>query len=91
MYICANPDSRTERADQRIDIPTMELGDLDNLNKNDFLPLLSQNIKQELFDPGQDESICEKPQEVRFSDLHIVHQCQCETIKKDQVAIPLEA
>lgn len=41
----------------------MELDDLDNLSKNDFLPLLSQSIKQELFDPppGQDENICDSP------------------------------
>lgn len=39
----------------------MELDDLDNLNKNDFLPLLSQNIKQELFDPGQEETLCDSP------------------------------
>lgn len=28
----------------------MELEDLDNINKNDFLPLLPLNIKQELLD-----------------------------------------
>lgn len=30
----------------------MELEDLDNINKNDFLPLLPLNIKQELLDNG---------------------------------------
>lgn len=42
----------------------MELDDLDNLNKNEFLPLLSQNIKQELFDtPGAEEgdNTCDSP------------------------------
>lgn len=36
---------------------TMELNDLDNLNKSDFLPLLPQNIKQEeqLFEASQNE------------------------------------
>lgn len=28
----------------------MELDELDNLNKSDFLPLLPQTIKQELFE-----------------------------------------
>lgn len=31
---------------------TMELEDLDSINKNDFLPLLPLNIKQELLDNG---------------------------------------
>lgn len=39
----------------------MELDDLDSLNKNDFLPLLSQNIKQELFDTNNEENICDSP------------------------------
>lgn len=40
----------------------MELDlDLENINKNDFLPLLSQNIKQELFDPVQEDTICDSP------------------------------
>lgn len=30
----------------------MELEDLENINKNDFLPLLPLNIKQELMDGG---------------------------------------
>ena len=30
----------------------MELEDLDSINKNDFLPLLPLNIKQELLDNG---------------------------------------
>lgn len=30
----------------------MELEDLDSINKNDFLPLLPLNIKQELMDGG---------------------------------------
>lgn len=45
----------------------MELDDLDNLNKNDFLPLLSQNIKQELFDPGQEETLCDSPDKPQVS------------------------
>lgn len=40
----------------------MELSeDLNSLNKNDFLPLLSQNIKQELFDPATEGSLCDSP------------------------------
>lgn len=34
----------------------MELEDLDNINKNDFLPLLPSNIKQELLDNGVGEA-----------------------------------
>lgn len=34
---------------------------MDNLNKNDFLPLLSQNIKQELFDPSHEGTLCDSP------------------------------
>lgn len=30
----------------------MELEDLDNINKSDFLPLLPLNIKEELLDAG---------------------------------------
>lgn len=37
------------------------IDDLDSLNKNDFLPLLSQNIKQELFDTNNEENICDSP------------------------------
>lgn len=34
----------------------MELEDLDSINKNDFLPLLSLNVKQELLDDGGGET-----------------------------------
>lgn len=34
----------------------MELEDLDNISKNDFLPLLSLNVKQELLDDGGGEA-----------------------------------
>lgn len=33
-------------------VNNMELEDLDNINKSDFLPLLPHNIKEELLDAG---------------------------------------
>lgn len=39
----------------------MELEDLDSINKNDFLPLLPLNIKQELLDNngGEAGNLCD--------------------------------
>lgn len=39
----------------------MDLEDLDNLNKNDFLPLLPSNIKEELLDAGSEpaNTVCD--------------------------------
>ncbi|XP_059612511.1 E3 ubiquitin-protein ligase TRIM33 isoform X2 [Phlebotomus argentipes] len=37
----------------------MELEELENINKNDFLPLLPHNIKQELFDSNETGNLCD--------------------------------
>lgn len=52
-FFCGQTIFRTTNTEEL----NMELDDLDSLNKNDFLPLLSQNIKQELFDP----TLCDSP------------------------------
>lgn len=57
----------------------MELEELDNINKNDFLPLLTQNIKQELFDPVNEEGICDSPdkQQQQVNQWRVLIGCNC--------------
>lgn len=49
----------------------MELEDLDNINKSDFLPLMHQNIKQELLENAETANLCDSV-EKQVSDFCLI-------------------
>ena len=48
------------------------MDDLDNLSKSDFLPLIPQNIKQELFDTSAEGNLCDSVEkQASFNEMGI--------------------